>query len=282
MLLTAATDEQGGGSVPEDKPLGRGTLRLATEGHSVHIAVPPGYATDHGIGRLQYLAVHEFGHVLGFSHEQDRVDNSDQIEATCNPPGVESGAFWSRYDNQSVMHYCNDGGNSSGRLSAIDVRSVQHIYGIRTNGGADFNGDGFSDVLIYNAATGYSEIRYGRAAAGLDFVPASQTTWATGLKVVPGDYDGDGHVDVILYSAGTGAAEVRFGQTAAAGLLADYRAQTNWGGNLKLIPGDFGGDGYMDVLKQDSVSGYTSIEKGRTFIGFAPIVQANPVWNLGF
>ncbi|MBJ6766232.1 VCBS repeat-containing protein, partial [Myxococcaceae bacterium JPH2] len=277
VLVNAATDAGGGGS----SQLGRGGLRLPTEAESMHIAVPTNITSAQGLARLQYLAVHEFGHVLGFSHEQDRVDNSDPADATCNPPGGGSGSFWSRYDNQSVMHYCNNGGNSSGRLSVLDTRSVRKLYGTRTNGGVDFNGDGFSDVLIYDSATGYTEIRYGRAAAGLTFAAGSQTTWAAGLKVVPGDYDGDGHGDVILYSSVTGSAEVRYGQ-AAAGLVSAVGSQANWGASQKLVPSDFGADGYMDVLKYNSASGYTSIEYGRTLPGFNPIVQANPVWNLGF
>ncbi|MBJ6766198.1 VCBS repeat-containing protein [Myxococcaceae bacterium JPH2] len=277
VLLNAATDTQGGGQATE----GRAALQLPTGNRSVHIAVPPNIEPGVGLGRLQYLAAHEFGHVLGFAHEQSRVDNSDIEDINCNPPGSASGTLWSRYDNQSVMHQCNDGGNQSGRLSVLDVRSVQKLYGIRTNGGSDFNGDGFADLIVRIGQTGYTAIQYGRASTGLDSPSGNLANWNGNLKIIPGDYNGDGYSDVILYSPGTGNAEVRLGQSTP-GLTSVVGGQLNWAATLTLVPGDFQADGFLDVLKYNAVSGQTALEYGHALPGFDTPAQANPVWNLGF
>lgn len=108
--------------------IGMGALRSPTSDandRSVHIVLP---ANGHQ-GRTEYLAVHEFGHVLGFAHEQDRGDNSDAPDPTCNPTGSIGGTYYSPYDPASIMHYCNSGGNTSGLLSDSDKLAIARVYG---------------------------------------------------------------------------------------------------------------------------------------------------------
>ncbi len=79
-------------------------------------------------GRIQYIAVHEFGHVLGFVHEQDSPNHN---LAHC-PGGIEANATsLTDYDPDSVMNYCNKFNNMKGFLTDKDIQGVRKIYGTR-------------------------------------------------------------------------------------------------------------------------------------------------------
>lgn len=81
------------------------------------------------VGRVEYVGVHEFGHVLGFVHEQDTPGNVEG-PAHCDSSGIESNSTsLTPYDRDSIMNYCNKDGNLQGNLTATDVAGVQAVYG---------------------------------------------------------------------------------------------------------------------------------------------------------
>jgi hypothetical protein len=87
---------------------------------------------DGGGVHFRYEVLHEFGHVLGWAHEQTREDNygpgGNQVYCVDTSGGGEAtgGSFETSYfDTQSVMSYC---AGWPQELSPGDVAGIQRVY----------------------------------------------------------------------------------------------------------------------------------------------------------
>jgi Astacin (Peptidase family M12A) len=82
---------------------------------------------------IKSIAAHEFGHILGFDHEQlrkdapqaciDHLKQSDDWEVTDRVPTPLT-----PYDPNSIMNYCNAIYNNNGRLSPNDITAAKILF----------------------------------------------------------------------------------------------------------------------------------------------------------
>jgi hypothetical protein len=89
---------------------------------------------------VQAVALHEFGHVLGFYHEEERPDYSSSATGACAKQSWPNAnpQYYGAYDVDSVMSYCGQPADQintwKDQLSPGDIAAVQKAYGRRISG----------------------------------------------------------------------------------------------------------------------------------------------------
>jgi hypothetical protein len=124
----------------------------------------------------------------------------------------------------------------------------------------DFNDDGKTDVMKFDVPTDGSSATRGLwvgLSTGSSFAISKWADWTTysDMKVLAGDFDGDGKTDVMKFDVPTD------GSSATRGLWVGLSTGSSFAGakwadwttyrDMKVLAGDFDGDGVTDVMKFD-------------------------------
>jgi hypothetical protein len=86
------------------------------------------------------IAVHEFGHAIGYIHEQDSPKIPDWCKKQLNPADIQKpddslkAKMLTDWDQYSVMDYCFDIYKSRVQLSDCDIAAYRQMYGTPRDG----------------------------------------------------------------------------------------------------------------------------------------------------
>jgi hypothetical protein len=227
-------------------------------GGSVHT----GYSrcSVNGLSREQCIktvAIHEFGHAIGYAHEHNRPDTPGSC--TSAPQGTNGNATFGPFDGLSIMAYCD----FATQLSGFDRRGNERLYKQSYGDAprmADYNGDGRSDLLCHDVTNGTKWADYADGAGrfgGSDWSRAANWCNHDAARLFTGDFNGDGRDDILCHDVANGTKWVDYADGSGQFLGTDWSRAANWCNHetARLFVGDFNGDGRDDMLCHDVANG---------------------------
>jgi hypothetical protein len=164
---------------------------------------------------------------------------------------------------------------------ASDVENVQFSDGTRgffslAMPHDDYSGDGKSDILWRNAATGENALwDSGNSASGHFLTAVADPNWK---MVGLGDFAGDGKSDILWRNSATGQIALWDSGNSATGHFLTAVVDVNW----KVVGiGDFAGDGKSDMLWRNSATGENALwDNGNSAGGHFLTAIADLNWKM--
>jgi hypothetical protein len=130
---------------------------------------------------------------------------------------------------------------------------------------ADFNGDRFVDVLLYDPATGARQLGLNNGAGGFTALNAAASKESKDSTIHVGDFNGDWFADLLFYDPTTG--EWKEGLGDGAGHFTYSRGVLP--AKQEVNVADFDGDGRADMLLYDPAKGRWTVGISTTTGAFA-------------
>lgn len=162
-------------------------------------------------------------------------------------PPVPDGNYYvfAKAQHASTLMDPAENNNVCKRMGTIQIGTTA---GLKIPVSGDFDGDGKTDLALYNEATGTWQIRFSGSEYGLLEVPG---LGGSGLAALAGDLDGDGREDPAIYNEATGDWIIWNSQS-------DYVSMTvNLGGlGFKPVLGNYNGGDKEDLAVYQEASGY--------------------------
>lgn len=225
-------------------------------------------------------------------------DDTRDYDLTCEPYAFTPLAIPASSLSRSTAEFNGDWNNDI--LARVAATGDLRIYRGRGNGTAssglrigvgwgvmnvletpgDFNGDGPTDVLAREAATGYLWLYPGNGVSGWQPRIRVGHGWNVFNAIVgPGDFNGDQAVDVLARERATGYLWLYRGN-GTGGWLPRLRVGSDWNAfNTIVGPGDFTGDGTADILARETATGYLWLYPGNGKGGWLPRSRVGHGWN---
>lgn len=150
------------------------------------------------------------------------------------------------------------GGTQGTSIVGAAVITTQNIWRIAAI--ADFNGDGYPDIVWQDPVSGASQVWFLGGAQGNTLLQASVLSgpnpW---LIVAAADFNQDGHPDLVWQDPKSGWAQIWY-LGGPLGITVESASNLTLRNPWNIVgSGDFNGDGQPDLLWQDPVSGTVQI-----------------------
>jgi FG-GAP-like repeat/NHL repeat len=184
--------------------------------------------------------------------------------------GTGSAALFSFPDGIAV--------DGSGNLYVADYYNNTILKGVPVVP-HDFNGDGQTDIIWENTATGEHGIwlMNGSVVFNWATLPSVPTDWHV---VGDGDFNGDGQTDIVWENSTTGEHGIWLMNGSAVFKWASLPTEpTDW---HVVGTGDFNGDGQADIVWENTVTGERGIwlMNGSTVVGWAGLPTEPTDWRI--